>query len=228
MSLILDLAVLGVLAFCIWNGKRRGFIKTFFGFFGSLIAYALTALFAKPVGTLIGGAIFPSMRDRFLDSVAQRTGEAVDRIDLTALPESCNDLLAPFGLTAESLSDRVSEVVEESGRSSAEHLSEIFIRPLADSIGIAIAAILLFVVFLVIIRVVTHVLDLISKFPGLNFSNRILGLVAGAVQGIFLAVLISALLMLAAPIFTELGLGIDPNKTILVRFFGTIPLLGSF
>ena len=224
MSYLLDLLVVGILALCIWNGKRKGFIKTFFGFFGSLIAYFLASLFALPVGNLIGDAIYPSMKDKFIASVAARAGASAENLDATQLPEACNEILHPFGYDAESLSDFASA----EGVGTLEGVAESIVRPVADSVGFAIAAVLLFIVFLVLIRILVHCLDLLAKLPGLKFSNKVLGSVAGGLHGAFLVILLSSAWMLIYPGISEESFfaQLDPDHTILFKLFGAIDLIG--
>ncbi|MBR3836663.1 MAG: CvpA family protein [Clostridia bacterium] len=233
MNILIDLLLLAILILCIWMGKKRGFIKSFFGFFGSIIAFFLTSLFAKPLGSFFSSAFFyPFLRQRFLTVLSQEIGQSASGIDFSALPESCQQLLARFGTDAEAIADHVATASQTVGDAAADTVSGFVALPLADAASYALAFFLLFVVFSVAVRIAVHLLDLISKLPILNFSNRFLGLLAGALQGFFLVLVLSAILVSAAPWIgsspNPFLASFDPEQTYLLKFLSGFDFFGMF
>ncbi len=226
MNLICDLLLIAIVVLCAWIGKRRGFIKTFFGLVGSLLSWGLTALFFRPVGNFLSREFFsPALHRHFLHLLEQKAGSGEEHLEFSALPESCNEVLERYGVSAERIRDFAAEHAE-SGEQLAEKVADFVVDPIAGAIGNAVAFLVLFIVFTIAVRVLVKALDLISRLPILNFSNRFLGLAVGAVWGLVLAVLLSSLLALLEPgmrgsdyAFLQ---SFDLSRTFLVRFFNQI------
>ena len=53
MTIIFDLIPILLIALCAILGRKRGFIRTFFGFFGSLIGFIVTSLYAPMLGKFV-------------------------------------------------------------------------------------------------------------------------------------------------------------------------------
>ncbi len=233
MNLILDLIILVVFLLCLWRGHKNGFIKSFFGLFGSIAAFILSSLLARPAGTFLGEKfISPVMEKYLLSALSERIGTAVENLDFGALPSSCDDILSHFGVTAESIKEMLASESATVGQSAVEQLSETVILPVSVSIGYAVAYIVLFIVLSVAIRIAVKALDLVSKLPVLNFSNKTLGILMGAVWGLFLATVFSCVLMYLEPMIqgseNEFLRAFDIEQTYLIRFLSKIDLLGIF
>jgi len=233
MNLIFDLMILGVFLFCLWRGHKNGFIKSFFGFFGSIAAFLLSSFFAGPVGTFLGEKLIsPVMEKYLLSSLSERLGTAAENLDFCALPSSCDDILSHFGVSAESIKEMISSESAAVGQSAVEQLSETVIRPVSVSIGYAVAYIVLFIILSIVIRIAVKALDLVSKLPILNFSNKTLGVLMGAVWGLFLAIIVSGVMMYLEPMLqgseNEFLSAFDVERTYLIRFLSKIDLLGIF
>lgn len=233
MNLILDLIILVVFLICLWRGHKNGFIKSFFGLFGSIAAFILSSLFAGPLGTFLGESFFsPVMEKYLLSALSERIGTAVENLDFSALPSSCDDILSRFGVTAESVKEMLVSESATVGQSAVEQLSETVILPGSVSIGYAVAHIVLFIVLSIAIRFAVKALDLVAKLPVLNFSNKTLGVLMGAVWGLFLAIIFSCVLVYLEPMMqgSENGFSsaFDIEQTYLIRFLSKIDLLGIF
>lgn len=233
MNLILDLVILLVILLSVWSGKRNGFIKSFFGFFGSIAAFVLASLLARPAGAFLSEQfIRPAMDQYFVNALSERIGTAAENLDFSTLPESCNDILSRFGVSVESLKDMVANETVTAGESALETVSRLVIEPISDSIGYAVSYIVLFIVLAIVIRIVVKALDLVAKLPVLNFSNKTLGIVMGAVCGIFLAIVFSGAVMYLEPVLqgseNPFLSAFEVDRTYLLHFFSKIDLLGLF
>lgn len=233
MNLIFDVLVLVVFSFCLWHGHKSGFIKSFFGLFGSIAAFIASSLFARPIGTFLGEKVIsPVMEKYLLTALSERIGTAAENLDFSALPPSCNDILSRFGVSAEGINEMLTVENSAMGQSAVEQISEAVIRPVSVSVGYAIAYIVLFIVLSVAIRFAVKALDLVAKLPVLNFSNKALGIVMGAAWGLFLAIILSGVLLYLEPAMKgseyEVLNTFDVEQTYLIRFFSKIDLLGIF
>ncbi len=229
MNLICDTLIFLLIIICALIGKKRGFIKTFFGFFGSLIAFIFSSIAAKPIGEFFSEKLFfPALKKYFLESLSQKASLATESVDLSALPEPCLDFLQRFGFSENDLSEFLSNQAA-SGSLALENLADTVIKPIADSVGHAVALIVLFVLSAVAIRILVKILDLVSKLPFLNFSNQTLGLVAGILWGLLLSVILSSLLVALEPAIrgseNAFLASFDSAQTYLVQFFSSLHLL---
>ena len=229
MNLIFDAGILLVIVLSAWIGKKRGFIKTFFSFFGSLISLILASVCAKPVGAFLSEKYFePVIHRFFVDAFLTRAGTDAQNLDFSALPEPCKEFLQRFRVSSSDL-EKIASDTKEKGADLLDRIAGTVAAPLASSIGYAVAFLGLFLIFLVVLRLLVKLLDLISKLPGLNFSNRVLGLLAGIALGLVLAVLLSSLIVLSEPLIQRSESAFlrdfDSQKTVLVRFFSSFDVL---
>ena len=229
MNMIFDALILLVIILSAWIGKKRGFIKTFFDFFGSLISFILASVLAKPVGSFLSEKYFePAVRRFFVDAFLEKAGTDAQSIDFSALPEPCKELLQRFQFSSADLEKVVSDT-KETGADLLDRIASSVAGPIASAIGYAVAVFGLFLIFLFVLRLLVKLLDLIAKLPGLNFSNRSLGLLAGVALGLVLAVLLSSLIVLSEPLICKSEYAFlqsfDSKKTVLVRFFSSFDFL---
>ena len=233
MNIIFDLIVLSVILLSFWFGKKNGFVKTFFGFVGSVAAFVLSAAFAKPVGTFLSNRlVFPVMEKYFLNALSQNMGTAVENLNFHELPDSCNVVLSRFGVTADMIEQKIISEGVSAGEEVLTLASDFVVRPLSESVSYAIAYFGLFIILGIAIRIVVKALDLVAKLPILNFSNKALGSIMGIIWGLFLAIFIAGGLKYLQPWMqgneVEFLNGFDVEKTYLIRILSKIDLLGIF
>lgn len=117
----------------------------------------------------------------------------------------CGFLIALItaSLTKHLLMPTISAPIEKVLDSAAGGLlSHIFnTESTADSIASVIAFALLFVVYLIAIRLLTALLDRICKLPVLRKANHLLGFVLGAVIGLLYAQILSVALFTFSELF---------------------------
>lgn len=233
MNIVVDLFLVLVIALCALIGKKRGFIKTFFGFFGTLLSFVLTSLISRPVSNVLSETlVYPFLKEHFLSSLADAAGQEVASLDFSRLPEGADAVFSRYGAAAESIRERIASGIQETGEALAEKVSEMVVRPFADSVSYAISFLVLFLVLAILIRLAVKVLDLISKLPGLNFSNRFLGFGIGLIWGFVIALVIAHVLTLAAPAIqgneSAFFSSFDPEKTYLLRFLKHLDVMKLF
>lgn len=231
MSFLFDLALVAVIVLFAFIGKKRGFIKSFFSFFGSLISFFLSTLLAHPVGDFLAEKLIsPALERIFVSRLSEAVGGA-SNVDFSDLSEAGRQVLSTFGISADEAASFVAAKADEVGESAVDALAAHVVAPISEAVGFALAFVLLFVIFSVVIRILVSVLNLIAKLPFLNFSNRTLGLLVGAVEGLFIAVLLSELLFLSEPYLQGSDMpvlsGISLTETYLARFLSGLGIFGQ-
>ncbi len=233
MNILVDAIILIVLLLCVWGGHKNGFIKSFFGLFGSVAAFILSSILANPIGRWLGEKfIFPIMEKYLLTALSARIGTTVENLDFSALPASCDDILSRFGFSSESVKELLVAKGDTLGENMLESVSNYVIQPISDTVGFAIAYIALFIVLSIAIRLAVKALNLVAKLPVLNFSNKTLGLLMGVVWGLFLSLVLSGAFSYLEPALQgnkiQFVNEFDVEKTYLVRTLSKIDLLGFF
>ncbi len=229
MNFLFDLVLILIIVLCTFIGKKRGFIKTFFGFFGSVIALVLSSIFSRPVGAWLADSFFsPSLSKFFLNSIGENVG-SVEFVDFAKLPNSVQHILEKFGTDSEKISEFVSEQSDMAQQQLQNAVVEYVVNPIATAVGQAVAFVILFIVLTIGIRILVRALNLIAKLPFLNLSNRFLGAGIGFLWGLLIAVILACVLAACAPALQNSALfsDFDPDKTIFVKLFSKLNLFFS-
>jgi hypothetical protein len=213
--IVLDLLILLILAFCVWQGYRKGFILSLSGFLILIVA--------------LWGASFLS--DRFVDPVTERihplldwvTDDATERASRSeadaedsearslSVAREAFSLLGVSEEEVDALADKVLSFMDDSGVSVRAGVSAVFIRTLAW--------VILFLFFLAIISLLltllAHFIGMMFELPGLKLLDTVGGLAAGLAHGCLILFAIGwGLRFLGILIPAELI-----GETVLTRFF---------
>ena len=231
MNIVLDLIVVLIVVIFAFVGKRRGFVKTFFSFFGGVISFILSSIFAGPIGRFLGDSIIlPVLKKYFLSAFAREIENQTQGFNFVALPEKAKVLLERFQITEEKIQS-FSIGAEESALSAAEKIADSVLPPMAESIGNTLAYITLFVLFCFVIRVFVKMFNLVDKLPFIHFSNHFFGLFAGILWGVLIAALFSTLIVLLEPTLADSSVlvlrSIDTDKTYLVKILSSAEIIFS-
>ena len=223
MNLICDGLIVAVVILCAVIGRKRGFIKTFFGLFENIVSFLIALFLARPVGNFLSERVVsPAMEKLFVRTIAQKAGVAAENVDWFHLPDACLEFLKRFGVSLDFVRETATQKAGETGEKVAYSVASAATAPVAAAIGYAAAFILLFVACLLLVKLIIKLLDLAARLPGLKFSNRLLGLLIGAVQGVFLAYLLAVLLVHIAPGLQSADASFlrqfDPDQTVVIRF----------
>lgn len=233
MNLLVDLLLVIVVSLSVWIGRRNGFIRTFFSLFGSVISFILSSLLSKPLGAWLSEHCFlPILKEQFLSGLQKASETAVEHLDFSNLPASAQSLLSRFGVNFESVREMVSQQSASTAENMADYVATSVVQPIAETAGVALAFVALFILCSVLVRILVRVLDLISRLPILNFSNRFLGMAAGALYGLFIAFLASCLLGLLEGYIRQSDVlffqSFALNETVLARFLCNPEFLSVF
>ncbi len=219
MNIIFDIFLVLVILLSAFIGKKRGFVKTFFGFFESIVSFVIASFFARPIGDFLSKTFLePAISKYFLRSFLKTSGEITTGISFESLSDASKEFLTRFhidGATFDSFFTGAGESVSES-------LEAVFLSvaaPIASSVAYAISFLILFIGISFLFRIIIKLVDLVSKLPFLNFSNKFLGLFVGLLWGIVLAIVISYTVVLIEPFLkgTQLFQKFSSQETVLLK-----------
>ena len=234
MSLILDLIILLIGGLTILFAARNGFVKTLLSTASTLIALLIVFLFTAPLTeALENSSLAEAVHTNtaaYLDQLVEEQ-HAGDSYALASDRESeLYPLLESIGVDGDSLYTWVSEhadLAKEQFREElisfiAEHVTPLLLRALS-------VAILFFGSFIVLKLLSLLLTDIIEQIPFVREANHALGLVLGIVLALIRVFMFCAVVRVLLDTASLSGwsafAGLDPDKTLLFRLFGSIPFL---
>lgn len=199
MSISLDIVLLIVFVLFILLGVHRGFIRSAAHFLGSVIAAALASAF----GGMLAQWVFQAM---FRDALVQRISESISSLGLdnvsaamenvlSTLPDFIVRALEGAGVTAATLEGALVGKTGQAAELVADSLAPVFVGFLK-----VLAVLVLFLLFMMIVRALADLLGKVFYLPGLRQLNGLLGGVFS-----FLLALVSVWVVISAiQVFTPM------------------------
>lgn len=211
-ALLIDLALLAVLVFFTWLGVRKGFILTLCSLIAVLVALVGANLTADVLSPKLAQALQPQIEQSIRESLEEKALE-VNAEDSLAVVDALAALKEKGGLyqwAAQGLEDalRTSPGLSE----SIAHQAAVSAASVAGQLARGIIFSIAFLVILVAWAILSRALDLVSRLPGINSLNRLLGGAAGFVKGLVIA-------YLAAWILSSLTGLVPPETAAQTRLF---------
>ena len=199
MSIGLDLVILIVFVLFILLGVHRGFVRSAAHFLGAVIAAAL----ASALGGMLAQWVFQTM---FRDALVERVNESIVSLGLnnvsaamenvlSSLPDFIRRALEGAGVTAATLEGTLAGKTGQAAELVADSLAPVFVGFLK-----VLAVLVLFLLFMMAVRVLADLLGKVFYLPGLRQLNGLLGGVFG-----FLLAFVSVWIVISAiQVFTPM------------------------
>lgn len=199
MNLMLDFVILGVFLLFVLVGIRRGLVKSAAHFLGSILA----AFFASALGGAVANLAF---RTLFRDALIKRISESLSSLGagsmfaaienvLASLPDFIVRALTQAGINANTLEAAVADRSGQAAELITDSLSPVFISFLK-----VLAVIVLFALFMILVRVLADMVAGLFRLPMLRQVNSALGGLFG-----FLLALVSVWIAVSAvQVFTPM------------------------
>lgn len=199
MGYVWDIVFVGVCVLFVAIGAHRGFIRSAAHFLGAVISACLAALLGGAVAQWIFDTLFrPALVERIGESLTNLgngdTYTAVQGV-LTTLPDFVLRALEDAGVTAASITDTLAGQSGQAAELIADSLSPVFVGFLK-----VLAVIVLFSLFMIVVRLLANVLSTTFRLPVLNAVNGLLG----GVFGFLLAVVSIWIVLAAVRVFTPM------------------------
>ena len=225
MVYVLDILVIGVFGFAVWNGYRRGFVRALSGLLAFVVAAAVALIFNSTVAEAVyDRRIAPAIRETVAEQLeTDATAPVAGRLDaaLEKLPGVLTNVLAKNGLSSGAdIAGRLTAGAQTTAQSIAEQVVTQVIRPTVVALLRVVAFLLLFLAAYLAARLLLRLVDKVFRLPGLRRINRTLGLIPGIINGV-LGVVIAVLIIQAIAAAGSAGALITPavvENTRIVRW----------
>ncbi|MCI9223929.1 MAG: CvpA family protein [Acutalibacter sp.] len=178
MGYILDGIILLICLLCVLIGVKRGFIHSVVRFLGSIIA----ALLASALGGVLAQWLFDTMfRGAMVEKInsslqtlgADNAAAAASQV-LASLPDFLVRALEEAGVTLETVSHAINSQTSGAAGMVVDYLSPVFVNFLK-----VLAVIVLFFLFMTIVRLLAALVGDILRLPILKEVDGLLGGVFG-------------------------------------------------
>ncbi|MCI9466590.1 MAG: CvpA family protein [Ruminiclostridium sp.] len=170
LSLLLDLAVLIILLYCVITGVRRGFVLTLCSLIAVLVALSGGWYLSTHYAYLLQEKLEPVLVEKLLST--QESGQAGSNQDTASLLENY----------PQSIREHLSSQVENFQAATAQEIA----ASLASLLSQSICFLLGFACILLLWNILSHALNLVAKLPVLRQLNHMLGGIAGLLKGILI------------------------------------------
>lgn len=199
MAYVLDIAVILIVVLCVWRGWRHGLIRTAVMLVGFVLAAFVAAQVAAPIAQgIYETAVAPRVEAAVTAQVAE-IGESEITVGLETLFGEDN-AIAPYfesmgwdTAVTVPLGDRSEQAIREAVIPAVRQVLQPVLLYLIE----AIVSVVLFTVLLIVVSLLSRLLDAVFQLPLLKQLNRVGGLAAGFLQGVFWALVFTAVLQLA-------------------------------
>ena len=203
----LSLLALIILAFCTWQGYRKGLILTAAGvvtifiaaWAGGMIASHYSEPFSKTLAPIFSGWVTDTETDNAIDEMEKNGGKPFEEYNLNvnsdreALAKTAGDALEKMGfglLSKTNLLEKVIAETELSVENSDQDITQAFKIAVSDVFLRALASMILsvfgFIVVLLLLTLLAQIVSSIFKVPGLNLIDKIGGPIAGFLYGVLI------------------------------------------
>lgn len=199
MGYALDLIIVVVCVLFVAIGAHRGFIRSAAHFLGAVIAASFAGLLGGPVAQWLFDTLFrPALVERIGESLTELgNGDTYTMVQgvFASLPDFLIRALESGGVTAAGVTEAMAAQSGQAADLIASALAPVFVGFLK-----VLVVIVLFCLFMVLVRVVSNLLATAFRLPILNAVDGLLG----GVFGLFLAVVSIWIVLAAIHVFTPM------------------------
>jgi len=232
MSVALDVIILIVALTVIVADTKKGFVKSFMGLISTAVAMLLAYAFTPWLSAVFRGRlVLEDIATGISSTLKSLTASEDGTFNLEKLfsSETYFEIAQRYGAKTEELKEVISGKTAADAE-TVDSLSDLIAAPAATLISNALAFLVIFIGFLLLLRLLTYLMDLVFSLPVLHTANTALGFVFGFLSAFLLVwglSVASAYLITALGTVDEARFGKDIIEgTYVVRFFSENHFLG--
>lgn len=224
MGYIMDIILVSLMVLCVVSATKKGFIKTVMGTVSLLLALILTFAFYEPVkDKILESEMTNGLKATIIEKLENIEVDSEGNFDIESLmenkPTEFIELLENFGIDYNELSLQYEGWLSDSSTNIREKLIQTIINPIIDFLASGVTLFALFLVCFFAIKLATFLLDKVFTLPILKQANKALGFVAGAINGLVVVYVVSAIVILLIPFLKTKGIDIDPETSFVFKYF---------
>ncbi|MCL2081622.1 MAG: CvpA family protein [Oscillospiraceae bacterium] len=217
MAILLDLLILLILGFCIWNGSRKGLFLSVAGIVIVLLSSVIAGRIAGACAEQVSQSIYPIMRfvaEDAIDDATKGKGHLGEITDGDILEEIARETYSKLGIHPKE-ADKLVEKAENARQRAETKIQDAIAQPVLYSFSYMILCVFAFLFSMVGLTLLMHLISTIFKLPVVRSLDKAGGLIAGAIYGI----LIVSAIGWAARFLGIAGISVVLDKTFLLKAF---------
>ncbi len=210
MGIAIDIILVLILIFFIWQSARRGFVRTIIDVLGYVLAMFVAFSLSGTVATLaydnlVKPAVISSVQQEIEENSGNEVGAVIENI-FDTLPASLVKAAENIGITKDEAIEEYNNAIEGGASKAAAAVTDSVVGPVIVNIFRTIALLIISITLISIIKVISKTLSgIVSKIPLIGWANRALGAVVGVFKGGLVALLIAVLLVIILPLIQNGG-----------------------
>lgn len=203
--MILDIIIIAILFLFVIIGTVKGGVKTIFSLAGLCLSVFFASLFGPSLSQWIYTVFFQKGIVNGVQSAVSGAVSGSATADIAnALPDYVYSVLSTFGITKESFVQQASGIAADS-QNAAVNAVEGLLKPVLCSIISFFVIIILFILFLIAMKLLTRLILRLFELPGLHLINGLFGCILGAAEGLVFVYLLVLLYKLISPFGTDVS-----------------------
>lgn len=219
-AVIIDAILAIVLIVCVFLGWRRGAFKSVIGIVVVVAALLGAGFVSQQCAPMAAEALTPVISHQ-IEARFEKAAQEVLPADSFAEEADAEGLFSAAGLyqrTARNMAESAAGQVKETG----EAMIEAAVASMVQSVAAALLFLISFILLLIVLKVLSKFLGLLTAVPGLHLMDALGGGVFGLIQGcLVLFAVVWALQFFGGGVPEELV-----SQTVLLRFFAGMNPVG--
>ena len=186
LPLIFDGILILIFVLCIFNGRKKGFVKMILSLLSVVISFVIAQSFSAPIATWINDSFAEQAVTAYVETYIEDSfinkGIEPDTESLFSenIPEEVTELLEKYDVSLSSVDDEAVNAIERLSKNVAEKVLDVVLLPILQ----AMVFLLLYLVSTFIMWILTWIICKIFELPVIKNLNETLGGILGAIKGI--------------------------------------------
>ena len=223
VHIIIDAAIALVLLLFFLGGRKKGLILTLCSLAAVFVAFFGARMATQALTPYVTDSLEPHIQATISDQIAVNLNEQIDAFLSGEQDGALMDVLKTVGLH-DRMADTIRSILEKNAAQNVGDAVGALTSAIAEVVASALVFVATFLIILLLWAILSRLLNLAAKLPGINFLNRTLGGLAGLVKG--------ALLLFLAAWVLRMFDGVIPDplleRSVLLEFFCTFNPLSLF
>ena len=199
LPLIIDIILVLIFVSCVFEGRKKGFVKTVLSLLATIISIIIAQEYASPVAEWFNGEFIHDRGVEWLTNLISENINNGSAYVLEMIPESIIRAAEPANVSVESLINGIGSSAE-----IAQIAEQIYSAAETVMIKVVITAIAFLVIYAIANAILSIAVSFISgffKLPVLKSLNKLFGGVLGAIKGVIAVCVFGVVLVIASELF---------------------------
>lgn len=209
--LIIDFVFLLFVAICVFDGRKKGFVKMILSFAATIVSWLIAYELSEPIAVWANESFVHGwISDSIENAIAGSIGNGTDAL-LESIPNYIANVAQTAGISLNEIALQLGNSVD-----SAQAAEKIYAALDASAIVPILKIIAFFVVYAIVEWVLAlgiGVINKICKLPIIKGFNKLLGGLAGALKGIIICAVVSLVLSIFVMLSPESQLALAVGKS---------------